>query len=95
MLCSIVKDAGDDPDCTNGAELTAEVELRTTPGIEIEGGQGVAHVSRPGLGLEVGSVAITPIPRRNLTDMVREELAQGTHPAPGWCSACLGAKKWP
>ena len=80
MLCSIIKDAGDDPDCTHGAELVAEVELRSTPGIEIQAGEGVAHVTKPGLGLEIGAVAITPIPRRNLIDMVEAELAAGNHP---------------
>jgi cobalt-precorrin-5B (C1)-methyltransferase len=74
-LCSVIKDAGDDPDCTNGAELIAEVELSPVAGIEIRGGPGVAHVTKPGLGLEVGTLAITPVPRRNLVAMVEEELA--------------------
>ncbi len=74
-ICSIIKDAGDDPDCTHGAELTAEVELRTEPGIEIRGGQGVAAVTKTGLGLEVGEPAINPVPRRNIAEMVGEELA--------------------
>jgi cobalt-precorrin-5B (C1)-methyltransferase len=78
-ICSVIKDAGDDPDCTHGAELVAEVELRGEGGIEIQGGEGVAHVTKPGLGLEVGSLAITPIPRRNLTAMVEEELAGSPH----------------
>lgn len=74
-ICSIIKDAGDDPDCTHGAELLAEVELRAEPGIEIRGGRGVATVTKPGLGLEVGGAAINPVPRRNITEMVEEELA--------------------
>lgn len=74
-LCSVIKDAGDDPDCTHGAELVAEVELRLAPGVEIRGGDGVAVVTKPGLGLEVGSPAINPVPRRNITEMVLEELA--------------------
>jgi cobalt-precorrin-5B (C1)-methyltransferase len=78
-VCSVIKDAGDDPDCTNGAELVAEVELKADPGISIEGGDGVAHVTKPGLGLDVGSLAITPVPRRNLTAMVEEELAGSPH----------------
>src|SRR5437879_13919599 len=41
-LCSVIKDAGDDPDCTHGAELVAEVELRAEPGVEIRGGAGLA-----------------------------------------------------
>jgi cobalt-precorrin-5B (C1)-methyltransferase len=79
VLCSVIKDAGDDPDCTHGAELVADVELKSDPGVEISGGPGVAHVTKPGLGLEVGSLAITPVPRRNLTAMVEEELAGSLH----------------
>jgi len=74
-LCSIVKDAGDDPDCTHGAEIVAEVTLRAEPGIELRGGEGVARVTKPGLGLEVGGPAINPVPRRNITAMVLEEIA--------------------
>ena len=72
--CSVIKDAGDDPDCTHGAELIAEVALRETPGIELHGGEGVAQVTQPGLGLEVGTSAINPVPRKNITAMVNEEL---------------------
>ncbi len=73
-VCSIVKDAGDDPDCTHGAEIVAEVTLRESPGIELRRGDGVACVTKPGLGLEVGGPAINPVPRRNITEMVIEEL---------------------
>lgn len=63
-----IKDAGDDPDATNGAHLTAEVER--LPGaagrIELRGGPGVGVVTKPGLGLEVGGPAINPVPRRNI-----------------------------
>lgn len=78
-ICSIIKDAGDDPDCTHGAELIAEVELHIEPGIEIRGGMGVAMVTKAGLGLEVGSPAINPVPRRNITEMVEEELANSPY----------------
>jgi cobalt-precorrin-5B (C1)-methyltransferase len=63
--CSILKDAGDDPDCTHGAQIVVEAELREAPGIEIRGGPGVATVTKPGLGLEVGTAAINPVPSRN------------------------------
>jgi cobalt-precorrin-5B (C1)-methyltransferase len=76
-IASIIKDAGDDPDCTHGAELVADVELRSDPGVEIRGGDGVATATRPGLGLPVGAAAINPVPRRNITEMVEEELAPG------------------
>jgi cobalt-precorrin-5B (C1)-methyltransferase len=77
--CSIIKDAGDDPDCTHGAELTATVVLRGEPGVELRGGDGVATVTKPGLGLELGAPAINPVPRKNITDMVLEELRGTAH----------------
>jgi cobalt-precorrin-5B (C1)-methyltransferase len=74
FTCSIVKDAGDDPDCTHGAEIVATVRLSQEPGIVILAGPGVATVTKPGLGLEVGQPAVNPVPRRNIADMVLEEL---------------------
>ncbi|HWB08316.1 MAG TPA: cobalt-precorrin-5B (C(1))-methyltransferase [Pirellulales bacterium] len=71
--CVVVKDAGDDPDCTHGAHLTATVSWSNRPGeIELDRGPGIAQITKPGVGLEVGAMAITPVPRRNITDMVRE-----------------------
>lgn len=74
VVCAIVKDAGDDPDCTHGASIVAKVRLHQTPELVIEGGQGVAKVTKPGLGLEVGTHAINPVPRKNITQMVQQEL---------------------
>lgn len=71
--CSVVKDAGDDPDCTHGAHLTASVSWTGRRGeIDLDRGPGVAVITKPGVGLEVGAPAITPAPRRNITEMVRE-----------------------
>ncbi|MCS7261669.1 MAG: cobalt-precorrin-5B (C(1))-methyltransferase, partial [Anaerolineae bacterium] len=39
--CSVIKDAGDDPDVTHGAEIVATVEWSATPGISLRGGPGV------------------------------------------------------
>lgn len=67
-----IKDAGDDPDATHGAHLTADV--RRIPGgggeIILKGGPGVGVVTMPGLGLEVGGPAINPVPRRNIVENV-------------------------
>jgi cobalt-precorrin-5B (C1)-methyltransferase len=79
-VASVVKDAGDDPDCTHGAEIVADVELARAPGVELRGGSGVATVTKPGLGLDVGGPAINPVPRRNITEMVLEELAGSEWP---------------
>ncbi len=68
-----IKDAGDDPDATHGAHLTADVERIPGGGgrIELLGGAGVGTVTREGLGLAVGGPAINPVPRRNITDNVQ------------------------
>jgi cobalt-precorrin-5B (C1)-methyltransferase len=74
----VVKDAGDDPDVTHGARLTATVRWRDEPGIELDGGVGVGVVTKPGLGLELGGPAINPVPRAMITQAVGEavDLAQ-------------------
>ena len=46
----------------------------------LDGGEGVARVTRPGLGLEVGGPAINPVPRNNIIEMTTEELEQATIP---------------
>jgi cobalt-precorrin-5B (C1)-methyltransferase len=75
-FCCMVKDAGDDPDVTHGALICARVRHIETPGISLEGGEGVGRVTLPGLGLEVGGPAINPVPRQqirdNMADAVRE-----------------------
>jgi cobalt-precorrin-5B (C1)-methyltransferase len=68
----VVKDAGDDPDVTHGAHLTATVSWRTEPGVELTGGEGVGVVTKPGLGLAVGGPAINPVPRAMITQAVTE-----------------------
>ncbi|MFQ5519395.1 MAG: cobalt-precorrin-5B (C(1))-methyltransferase [Mariprofundus sp.] len=69
-----IKDAGDDPDCTDGAHLTADVRLLEGQAGEVllMGGKGVGTITMRGLGLEVGGPAINPVPRKNIEDNVRE-----------------------
>jgi len=70
----VVKDAGDDPDETDGAHLTARVSWREEPGLELDRGEGVGLVTRPGLGLTVGGPAINDVPRRMISYSIREIL---------------------
>lgn len=72
--CSVVKDAGDDPDVTHGAEIVATVEWNDISGITLFGGEGVGIVTRSGLELSVGEPAINPAPRRMITQAVAAEL---------------------
>src|SRR6266481_3493897 len=60
----IVKDAGDDPDVTQGALVIAELAwAEPGSGIRFRAGAGVGTVTRPGLPLAVGEPAINPAPR--------------------------------
>ena len=69
----IIKDAGDDPDATHGAHMTADVRIlkHRSGEVILKGGFGVGVVTKDGLGLEVGGPAINPVPRRNIIDNVR------------------------
>ena len=63
VTCAVKKDAGDDPDTTNGILVYATVSKTKEPGIQIDGGIGVGRVTRPGLSQQVGEAAINPVPR--------------------------------
>ena len=69
--CGVVKDAGDDPDITNGCLIVAEVK-KTDAGIVIDGGAGVGRVTKPGLEQPVGAAAINNAPRRMIAQAVSE-----------------------
>ena len=72
-LCSVIKDAGDDPDVTHGAEIVVEVTLTSNVNqIEIDGGEGVGVVTKPGLGLELNKAAINPTPKKMIRENVEE-----------------------
>jgi cobalt-precorrin-5B (C1)-methyltransferase len=74
----VVKDAGDDPDCTDGARMTARVEFAAGDaadgGHDLRAGDGIGTVTLPGLGLPVGTPAINPVPRQ----MINAALAEVT-----------------
>ncbi len=61
--CSVIKDAGDDPDVTDGMKIVASCR-KTAEGIRIVGGDGVGTVTADGLSVPRGEAAINPTPRR-------------------------------
>ncbi|MDH5298736.1 MAG: cobalt-precorrin-5B (C(1))-methyltransferase [Desulfobulbaceae bacterium] len=86
-LASVVKDAGDDPDVTNGAEIVAVARRSLGEGAAAGGvlldedrrlllraGSGVGMVTKPGLAVPVGEPAINPVPRRMIHEAVCEAL---------------------
>ncbi len=82
--CFVIKDAGDDPDVTNGAEVHAEVTsnppqppfVKGGGEITIVGGTGIGRVTKPGLAVPPGEWAINPVPRRMIKQSVRSVLSE-------------------
>lgn len=86
--CAVKKDAGDDPDATNGILVYARVSkagreeeapqdgvtvLREDcPRITLNGGAGVGRVTKRGLSCAVGEAAINPVPRQMILEQVLE-----------------------
>jgi cobalt-precorrin-5B (C1)-methyltransferase len=73
---SIIKDAGDDPDVTHGAEIVATVR-RAAPGagVVFRAGPGVGTVTLAGLPIAPGEPAINPVPRRMILEALGEVAA--------------------
>jgi len=74
-FAAVIKDAGDDPDVTNGAEIVAEaiITRKYLPSaLVIKGGKGVGTVTKPGLAIAVGEPAINPVPRKMIADAISE-----------------------
>ncbi len=76
-VAEVIKDAGDDPDVTDG--VTVRVMARWTDGndVAIKGGEGVGLVTKPGLSIQPGMSAINPGPRKMIGDSVREITSRG------------------
>jgi len=71
--CSVIKDGGDDPDVTHGAEIIVDLSFTSKVNeIEIDGGEGVGIVTKPGLGLEINKPAINPVPKKMINENIRE-----------------------
>lgn len=95
---TVIKDAGDDPDVTNGMQIKANVALPfrfddPTPAelgaddytVIVCGGEGVGIVTLSGLGLEVGGPAINVTPRKMIENNVKaclQRLGISKHPNP-------------
>ena len=68
--CCVIKNGGDDPDVTHGAEIIVELSFTDKVNeIEIGGGEGVGIVTKQGLGLEIGKPAINPVPKKMINEI--------------------------
>ena len=71
--CVVIKDGGDDPDVTHGTEIIVDLVLTNKVDvIEIDGGEGVGIVTKPGLGLEINKPAINPVPKKMIIQNLRD-----------------------
>ncbi|MCA1686294.1 MAG: cobalt-precorrin-5B (C(1))-methyltransferase [Planctomycetia bacterium] len=66
----VIKDGGDDPDVTHGAEVIVRVHRTDVPGVHISGGPGVGTITQPGLELPPNSPAINPVPLKMIAQGV-------------------------
>jgi len=72
---SVIKDAGDDPDVTHGAEIVASVRWGTLgSGVIFKAGEGVGTATLPGLPIGVGEPAINPSPRKMMEAVVEGDV---------------------
>lgn len=82
VRATIRKDAGDDPDVTHRALISATVRLLPAgAGVQFKAGEGVGMVTKPGLPIPPGEPAINPVPREMMKGVIHE-LALA-HNAPG------------
>ena len=85
--CFVIKDAGDDPDVTNGVEVWGGITSAPFDSAQgtmlITGGIGIGRVTKPGLAIPPGEWAINPVPRRMIEEAVRSVFSPFTiHPSP-------------
>lgn len=78
-ICSVIKDGGDDPDITHGAEIGARVKIINVVGLKeheiiIKGGYGVGKITKPGLEIPPGNPAINPGPVKMIENSVYDVL---------------------
>ena len=67
-----IKEAGDDPDVTNGLEIRASV--KPTQSLEILGGEGVGRFTLPGFDYPPGEPAINKAPREMIRSNIKEQV---------------------
>ena len=77
----VIKDAGDDPDVTNGLLISASAYFndKAEERITVSGGAGVGKMTLPGLAVEVGQSAINPVSTQMIKDAVNEVYDKAPH----------------
>jgi cobalt-precorrin-5B (C1)-methyltransferase len=80
VRAAVVKDAGDDPDCTDRAVIFVLVRINNRRELRFLAGPGVGTVTEPGIRVPVGEPAINPVPRQMMRWAAAEVLAGEPNP---------------
>ena len=70
----VIKDAGDDPDITQGISIFTQVKINSSGIINFFAGDGIGKVTKNGLSVPVGQPSINPGPRKMMTNIAHELL---------------------
>lgn len=74
---AIIKDAGDDPDQTDGLKITVDLKLlkkdisKKETEVIIKAGCGIGKITKPGLKMDIGQAAVNPEPRKMIKKAVQ------------------------
>ncbi len=82
VRAEVVKDAGDDPDCTDRAVIFVAVRVNHRRELRFLAGAGVGTVTEPGIRVPIGEPAINPMPRQMMR-WAADEVLDGA-PNPGF-----------
>jgi cobalt-precorrin-5B (C1)-methyltransferase len=74
---AVRKDAGDDPDVTDGLEVRVTLSWDDAAEATFIAGEGVGTVTKPGLQVPPGQPAINPVPRQMILGAIREVTRRG------------------
>ena len=77
---AVIKDGGDDPDCTDRAVIFVLVRINNRCELRFLAGSGVGTVTEPGIRVPVGEPAINPMPRQMMRWAAEEVLAGEPNP---------------
>lgn len=74
---SVIKDAGDDPDVTDGIEILCTIRRDNSGEVRIRKGTGVGTLTKPGLFGAVGELAINPVPKGEILRLLEDNRKDG------------------
>ena len=88
----VVKYAGDDPDQTDGASISAIIKPNNSGFNKFFAGSGVGTVTAPGINLPIGEPAINPIPRLMINNAINEVLEGAINPGFDLTIGCVNGE---